>query len=229
MSEFDSNEMCNKEINDKDREILKEISNFNIDFKEQLKNPIIGGKSKNSKSTKKIKGGASTQAKILAGVVCALLMGGSSALLTYILLQPGVSNMFGVLKPCSGDVEQIVTYLASFTTGSLTCAQRQTAFDTFVLKLQTLIVTSSGLTGVALHNAVSVWIDEKLKEECTIVDKPNSTEEKSTETIMETEEKGTETNIGENNVTGGRSRKNRNKKNNQKRKTTRRKRTNRRK
>ena len=228
MSEFDNT--CNNEINDKDKEILKEISELNNDFKEQIKNPIIGGKSKNSKSTKKIKGGASTQAKILAGIVCALLMGGSSALLTYILLQPGVSNMFGVLKPCSGDVEQIITYLASFTTGSLTCAQRQAAFDTFVQKLQTLIVTSTGLTSVALHASVSEWIDEKLKEDCKLEDTLIRTEEKGTETNTNgTEEKGTETNIEENNVMGGRSRKNKNKKNNKKRKTNRRKRTNRRK
>lgn len=223
MSEFDSNEMCNKEINDKDREILKEISELNIDFKNEVK-PILGGKSKskNSKSTKKIKGGEpSTQAKVLAGILCALLMGGSSALLTYVLLQPGVSNMFGVLKPCSGDVEQIITYLASFTTGSLTCAQRQTAFDTFVAKLQTLIVTSSGLTAVALHDSVSKWIDAKLEEDCKLEDVKSSNVSTGTENPLTS-------NISTNteevvSISGGRSRKN---KNNKKRKTQRKKRTN---
>jgi hypothetical protein len=219
MSAFDNYETCNKELNDKDKEILEEISILNPDFinKVDLK-PILGGKSKNYKSTKKIKGGASTQAKILAGIICALLMGGSSALLTYVLLQPGVSNMFGVLKPCNGDVEQIITYLASFTTGSLTCAQRQTAFDTFVQKLQTLIVTSSGLTAVALHDAVSEWVDAKLKEDCKLEDVQTSNNATNTEEV-----------VSESLISGGRSRKNRNKKNNQKRKTNRRKRTNRRK
>lgn len=229
MSAFDNYERCNKELTDKDKEILKEISKLNIDFKNKVNlKSILGGKSKNSKSVKKIKGGVSTQANILAGVVCALLMGGSSALLYYILLQPGVSNIFGVLKPCNGEVEQIVTYLASFTTGSLSCAQRQTAFDAFVQKLQGMLIAASGLTGSALHNAIAHWIDVELNKECKLEEVNTSnvgtgTEEVNTSNASTGTEEVVSEPIVSGDQSGGRSRKN---KNNKKRKTQRKKRTN---
>jgi len=150
----------NPTITDKDIKIFDTISQANKAFKGAAGDSL--SRTRSGVAYSSMSGGekkAGIAANIIAGALCFAMAGGSSAAVYLLMTTPSVAQAFGIVTPCTGAFEQVLSIFGGWV--GMSCAARQSAWDATLTRAMTLTgVASGGSAVLAIHKTIADFVHD---------------------------------------------------------------------